>query len=129
MLGAVLLIVALFLDWYDIGISGWDVFETWDAVLAGIAVLVLMAALPLPTPVGSVPWAALGPLAVGIVVLQLLNPPPAATGADPDLGAWLALVGAVFLVGGHLLSRASVSIALQTETDATHVASRRGEAR
>lgn len=119
--GAVVLLISLFLDWYDIGITGWNAFETWDAVLAAVAALVLASALPTRVLPFAVPGQVLGTVAVGVVVLHLLNPPPAATGAGPDVGAWLALLGAVAVLAGELLSRARVSVAVQTRSGATRV--------
>ena len=37
-IGAVILFLSLFLTWYEPGVSGWDVFETLDLLLAGIAI-------------------------------------------------------------------------------------------
>mgnify|MGYP000347796530 CR=1 FL=1 len=125
--GGILLVVAQFLDWYDIGISGWDAFETWDVVLAAIAVVVILAAVPALLPRDRVPLRLLGPAALGIVALHLVNPPPAATDSAPAVGAWLAFAGALALIAGGLLSRANVSIALQAETQPTRVADGRPE--
>ena len=34
--GAIVLIVSLFLSWYEPGRTAWTVFEVWDVVLAAI---------------------------------------------------------------------------------------------
>ena len=94
-LGALVLLVSLFLDWYDIGLSGWDAFETWDVVLALGAAAVLVAVLPLRPLDVRVPVRFVGAVALALAVLQLLNPPPAATGPGPAVGGWLALAGAL----------------------------------
>ena len=44
--GAVLLLVSLFIDWYDPGGDAWAVFESLDLVLAGAAVCGLLAVAP-----------------------------------------------------------------------------------
>ena len=43
-LGAVLLLVSLFLDWYG-PLSAWDAFEVVDVLLAALAVLSLVGGL------------------------------------------------------------------------------------
>ena len=75
--GAVLLLVSLFIDWYHPGGDAWAVFETLDLVLAGAAVCGLLAVAPRfgtgglgrALPVISV-------VAFAIVVVQLIDPPP-----------------------------------------------------
>lgn len=115
-LGAILLLVSLFLDWFEPGFSAWTGFEVWDLVLALLALLALLAAarhvgalrdgpaLPLWLP---------GAVALAIVASQLINHPPAADGADKLTGAWLALAGAAVMALGSLLSR--VRFALVTD--------------
>ena len=120
-LGALLLLVSLILDWYEPGYSAWTVFEAHDLLLAAVALAALaigLAALgvlagPLRA-LGSYGRAlpVLGVLALVVVVSQLLNHPPAAVGRDPELGAWLGLVGAVVLTPGGALSIARVSVDL-----------------
>jgi hypothetical protein len=44
-LGALLVLVALFLDFFEVGGSGWEVFEALDLVLAGLAAAALYGAL------------------------------------------------------------------------------------
>ena len=41
--GAMLLIVSLFLKWYQPGIDTWEIFEVWDLVLAVLAIAALVA--------------------------------------------------------------------------------------
>ena len=53
--GAVLLLVSLFIDWYDPGGDAWAVFESLDLVLAGAAVCGLLAVAPR---FGTAAWAA-----------------------------------------------------------------------
>jgi hypothetical protein len=52
-IGGALLIVSLFLDWYEPAISGWTAFQTLDLALAGLglaALGVLAVRLSLPVP-------------------------------------------------------------------------------
>ena len=122
--GALLLLVSLFLDWYE-DISGFTVFEVLDLLLAGLALAALVA---LANALGArlkgagaldgrtaLPIAALAFL---IVVSQLLNDPPAVAGSqnDPDIGIWLALAGSLLLLAGALLSVARISLALDLES-------------
>ena len=110
-LGSALLFISLFLKWYDTGPTGWQVFEALDLVLAALAVAGVAAALrPDITP----PWAAWGipAAAVVIVVVQLVNAPPAAGNGGPTDGAWLALAGSVLMAAGAALSLATISITL-----------------
>ena len=80
--GAALLFISLFLEWYDTGQNGWQVFEALDLVLAGLAVAGIVAArAPGPHCRRGAAWAV--PLAaVVIVVVQLIDPPPAAAPRD-----------------------------------------------
>lgn len=117
-LGALLLFVSLFLDWYQPGIDAWSVFEAWDLVLAllAIAALVAVASRMGYGPPRPASWL-LGPAlaALVIVVYAFLDPPPATNGlpdGDPDTGLWLALVGAVLMTAGAVLSVARISVAI-----------------
>jgi hypothetical protein len=118
-IGAVLLLVSLFLDWFAPGRSAWTVFEIDDLVLAGLALLVLGVALadvlarPEPQryfPEGSVVWAGVGALI--IVVATLIQPPPAALHSSREIGAWLGLGGAVLMMAGGILMRARISLVI-----------------
>lgn len=116
--GALLLFVSLFLDWYQPGIDAWSVFEVWDLVLALLAVAALVAVagrLGFGPPRPAV-WL-LGPAiaALVIVVYAILDPPPATNGlldGDPATGLWLALVAAVLMTAGAVLSVARISVAI-----------------
>jgi hypothetical protein len=118
-LGAVALFVSLFLHWYEPGRSSWTVFEVWDLVLAAIAVAAIAAVVPARR--GSaegehlVPRAwlpALGAAALVIVVVALVNHPPAARGVGPELGAWIALGASIALAAGAVLTRARISLVI-----------------
>jgi hypothetical protein len=118
-LGALLLLASLFLDWYEPGISAWQAFEVWDVVLLVLAVGCIVAGIGLAVPDLDVvdrrwlPWAA-GAVTL-IAVSQILDPPPAASGQDPELGGILALVGALVMIAGGLLTFGRVGIALTME--------------
>lgn len=118
-LGAIALIVSLFLNWYEPGRSAWTVFEAWDIVLAAIGVAALVSVLRLRrTDVRDehiVPerWLpALAAAALVIVVVSLINHPPAARGSSLEAGAWVALAAVLLLSAGAILSRARVSLVI-----------------
>jgi len=117
-LGAILLFVSLFLEWYQPGVEAWDAFEVWDLVLAVLAIAALVAVAgrmgygpPRPASWVIVPAIA----ALVIVVYAILDPPPATTGlpdGDPATGLWLALVASVLMTAGAVLSVARISVAI-----------------
>jgi hypothetical protein len=114
-LGAVLLLVSLFLSWYQPELTGWDAFETLDLVLAALAVLVLVVLAERfgwEGPVRDTVLPVVGLAALLIVVSQLVNKPPAARTADLDTGAWLALAGAALMLAGGVAAVARVSVAV-----------------
>ena len=55
---------------------------------------------------------AAGPVALLLVVVSIVNVPPAAQGLDSDLevGAWLALAGAAIMCAGALLAFNRISL-------------------
>jgi hypothetical protein len=110
--GSALLLISLFTDWYDDGLSGWEVFESLDLVLAALAVGGMVGALR-PDLLPS--WSGLGipGAAIFIVVVQLIDAPPAAAGADPSRGAWVALAGAFLMAAGAALSLSAISVTVQ----------------
>ena len=119
--GALLLLVSLFLDWYEPGLDAWKVFEVLDLVLAAIALACLLAAahrlgaaLPGARAVSRA-LPALGIAALVIVASQAINHPPAAVGEDADTGLWLALAGAALLALGAVLSTSRISLAVNVE--------------
>src|SRR3954447_24402273 len=122
--GAIVLFVSRLLHWYEPGRSAWTVLEVWDLVLAAIAVGAIAAVIPLrPSGVDRhlVPERWLPALAVAapvIVAVALVNHPPAARGAGPEVGAWLALGAAVVLVAGAILSRARISLVISPRSTA-----------
>ena len=116
-LGALLLLVSLFLDWFGAR-SGWAAFELLDLVLAAAAIVALLAAGSAITGGGPAGWGdarwlpGLGLLAVVAVGVQLLEPPPGLDG-DRGTGAWLALAGGALLLVGGVLETAAISVSVQ----------------
>jgi hypothetical protein len=110
--GSALLFISLFLEWYDTGPTGWEVFETLDLVLAGLAAAGIFAAV---RPEATPSWAAGGIPAAALIIVfvQLVNAPPAAAGGDPSSGAWLGLAGAFLMAAGAALSLAAISVTIQ----------------
>jgi hypothetical protein len=109
--GAVLLLVSLFIDWYDPGGDAWAVFESLDLVLAGAAVCGLLAVAPRFGAGGlgrALPL--ITAIAFAVVVVQLFDPPPVVSDSDLATGAWLALAATVLMAAGALLGAASISV-------------------
>jgi hypothetical protein len=109
--GAVLLLVSLFIDWYDPGGDAWAVFEALDLALAAAAICGLLTLAPRFGTGGlgqALPL--ISAAALAIVVVQLIDPPPAARDADIATGAWLALGATALMAAGALLTAASISV-------------------
>jgi len=114
-LGGLLLLVSLFLHWYQPGLSAWTVFEVWDLVLAALAlggIWVALANVVWEAPLRDGVLPLLGGAALVIVVSQVINHPPAAQGASLQSGAWLGLGGAALMAAAGVLSTANVSLSL-----------------
>jgi hypothetical protein len=110
-IGAVLLLVSLFIDWYRPGGDAWAVFEWVDLALAGAAISALLALAPRLSDGGlgrAVPIVAA--VAFVVVGVQLIDPPPVVADSDLDTGAWLALAATAVMAGGALLGAASISV-------------------
>jgi hypothetical protein len=116
--GAVMLIVSLFLNWYT-DISGFTVFEFLDLLLVLLALATIASLVgglglvkPAPSPVVSLGVAI---FTVFVVASQLINDPPAVAGssADQDVGIWLALGGAGLMVVGAVLAYARISLSVE----------------
>ncbi len=108
LLGAGLVIAALFLHWYEAptgNLTAWDTFGPAVVLLmlAALAALAVVGtalterspALPVAAAVWSVPFALAGLVSA---VVRVLERPQHATGLCP--GAWLALAGAVVIAAG-----------------------------
>ena len=113
---ALVLLVSLFLDWYEPGFSAWTVFEFLDLLLAVLALASIGIAaqgLGLGLSGARVPRGALLPVAVVALVIvssQLIQHPPVAVGRGVEIGAWLALGAVVVLVAGAALGTSYVSV-------------------
>ena len=110
--GAVLLIVTLFVVWYDIDRSaaegattstGWDFFPRLRiAVLLGAIGTLVTALLPQTRPV-LIARTLLG-LAVGALILRrIIDTPDISAPLHPQPGMYVALVGAIFVAIGGLV--------------------------
>jgi len=119
LLGATLLLISLFLDWYEPGLTAWTAFESLDLLLAGLAIAAAVAAAGLLAPdVAKLDRRWLAPLsllALVVVASQLIDEPPAVGDGDPQSGAWLALAGALLMTAGALLSFSRVRFAVTVE--------------
>jgi hypothetical protein len=120
--GAIVLFVSLFLEWYSPNAEAWDVFEVWDLVLAALAIAALVAAagrMGIGTPRPASWLIGTSAAALVIVVYALIDPPPVADAigtqgsgfGDPDTGLWLALAATILMSAGTLLSVARISVA------------------
>jgi hypothetical protein len=115
-IGALMLLVSLFLDWYEPDLSAWTSFEIVDLLLAAISVAVLVAAVsrltraPARAPVIGDPWLpVLAGAALVLVALSLVNHPPATINLGEKVGIWIALAGSLVMLLGALAGRARVS--------------------
>jgi hypothetical protein len=109
--GAVLLLVSLFIDWYKPGGDAWAVFESLDLALTAAGICGLLALAPRFGTGGlgrAMPIIACA--AFVIVAVQLIDPPPAVSDSDLATGAWLALAATALMAGGALLGAASISV-------------------
>jgi hypothetical protein len=118
-LGALLLLVSVFLNWYDGEITAWEAFEVWDLTLFVLALAAIAAGIALATQeAGLIDRRLLpaGVLAVAVIVAsQIIDPPPAAAGLDPDTGAWLALGAALLMCAGAVLTVGRVHFSLTVD--------------
>lgn len=124
-IGAVILLVSLFIDWFEPGLSAWTAFESIDLILAALGLTVLAVVFTRALPVHGTwrprsPLWLLGAAALVLVVSQLLNPPPAAQESDPDIGAWLALAAALLICIGGLLALVNVTVAVRPDAVGAH---------
>jgi hypothetical protein len=122
--GALVLLVSLFLDWYEPGVSAWTVFEVIDLLLAVSALGALVISLDLLVP-GLLPLPRMAAaerivmtaatVALVLVASQLLNHPPAAQHEGTMTGAWLALGGAALMVAGGIATMVMISLRLTVD--------------
>ena len=117
-IGAALLLISLFLDWYEGPGTAWEVFEVWDVVLAALALITLYSAfedISGREPLADRLLPLIGAVAFVIVLSQVLNDPPAAAEADKETGIWLALAGTALMALGGFLASSHVSVSLNTD--------------
>ena len=112
------MLVSVFLDWYEPGITAWQSFEVLDLALAALSLAALVAVVGTIRPDAAVIERPALPLIVAaalvIVASQILDPPPGVTG-DPMVGAWLALGAALVMCAGAVLTLGRVSFAMTVE--------------
>jgi len=117
--GALLLLVSLFLAWFDPDITAWEAFEAWDVVLFALALVAVAAGMGLTAQdVDLADRRALPAVAAAVLVIvgsQIVNPPPAAAGQAPEIGAWLALGAAVVMCAGAVLTLGRLHVAVELE--------------
>jgi hypothetical protein len=111
-IGGALLLISLFLKWYDTGPTGWQVFEALDLVLAALAVAAIAVAV---WPEEAPGWSAamIPAAALFVVAVQLIDAPPAAGDGKPSTGAWVALAAALTMAVGAALALARISVVVQ----------------
>ena len=120
-LGALLLLIGLFLDWYGdpVGhdaINAWESFELVDVILAVLALAVLYEIVRgfsrSDWPTASMLTAFAGPVALLLVLVSLIDDPPLAAFVEADLevGIWLALAGAVLMTIAAFVDRVRISV-------------------
>jgi hypothetical protein len=121
-IGAVLLIVSLFLDWYEVDLEGFTVFEFLDLLLVVLALATIASlagglGLVRPAPSPSISFA-VSLFTILVVLSQILNDPPAVANGDAgkEIGIWLALGGAALMVVGSVLAYTRISLVFETRS-------------
>lgn len=114
--GAIVLLVSLFLDWFSPGLSGWGAFEVADVLLAGLAAAAIAGALVEPSSSGErLRWLpVVCAAALLIVASQAIDAPPAASD-ERELGLWLALGAGVLMTLGAALAAARISVVVDVQ--------------
>src|SRR4051794_41411825 len=114
-LGALLLLVSVFLDWYDPNVTAWEAFEVLDLLMVVLSLAAIVAVVGTFAPSAAVIDRRSLPLIVAalavIVASQILDPPPG-VGGDPSTGAWLPLGAGIAMAGGGGLTRGPGAVAL-----------------
>jgi hypothetical protein len=117
-LGALLLLVSVFLEWYEPNVTAWEAFEVLDLLIVVLALAAIVAAVGTIRPDAAVIERRQLPLIVAalvvIVASQILDPPPGVDG-DPQTGAWIALGAVLGMAVGAVLTLGRVSFALTVE--------------
>jgi hypothetical protein len=117
-LGALLLLVSVFLDWYEPNVTAWQAFEVLDLLMVVLGLAALAAVVGTIRPDAALIDRRQLPLIVAalavIVASQILDPPPTVEG-DPQIGAWMALGAVLGMAVGAVLTIGRVSFALTVE--------------
>jgi hypothetical protein len=117
-LGAIVLLVSLFLDWYG-PLTAWDAFEVVEVMLVGLAAAALVIAAGQLSPeldYADRRWLpAVVLAALLLVAAELVNPPPAAGGEDLGIGAWIAFGSTLVMGLGTVLTFGRVRFAVSVE--------------
>jgi hypothetical protein len=117
-LGALVLLVSLFLDWYG-ALTAWEAFEVVEVLLGSLAVAALVIAIGQLMPDLEYierRWLPAVVLAVAVLVAaEIVDPPPAAGGEEPATGAWLAFGAALVMFLGAVLTFGRVRFAVSVE--------------
>jgi hypothetical protein len=134
-LGALALLISLFLDWYGAAGFGsataWRSFELVDLLLAALAIAAIYAVVEgiaapprAPRLPGALLWFA-GPVALVLVLASIIDKPPLVAGIDPTLeaGAWIALVATLVMTIGAALSTLRISVVVGARKRERHDAS------
>lgn len=116
-LGAILLLVSLFLEWYG-PLNAWAAFEVVEVLLAVLAIAAMVIAVGQLADLeyGNRRW--LPPLVAAAAVLvaaELVDPPPAAGAEELAEGAWLAFAAALVMLAGAVLTVGRISFAISVE--------------
>jgi hypothetical protein len=135
-LGALLTLAALWMPWYapaspkPAGAMGtldaWSAFGGTDALLAGAAALVLVAAVAaagdrVDTAAAARGIAAVGAASLGLVVLKLVDQPGPDALLDVRPGVWAAAAGgALMLAGGLAAARPLVEVSVSSSRTQPH---------
>jgi hypothetical protein len=116
-LGAIVLLVSLFLEWYG-SLAAWDAFEMVDVVLAVLAIAAVISAVGVIAPdVAYVDrrWLPAFGLGAAVLIAAQLDPPPVAADETAGTGAWIAFASALVMVVGAVLSFGRVSLAVSVD--------------
>ena len=78
--GALLLLVSVFLDWYQPNVTAWQAFEVLDLLMVVLGLAAIVAAVGTMVPAAAViDRRALPPIVAALLVIvasQILDPPP-----------------------------------------------------
>ena len=108
--GAILIVVALPMTWYHADrathteLTGWAIFTHLRLWLVAAAALAVLSALLRQGRAAVIARAGLGLLAAAPVLRRIIQPPGHGVALHDRIGLWVALLGAIGMVFGGLLS-------------------------